>query len=89
MGKSPMATLHRISRRLHALPCTADGRKLTLHCLRHSFAIRWVDAGGSLEGLRLMMGFSIRLPFKTFLSHDQQYAIAARFQSQLEDLEVI
>jgi integrase/recombinase XerC len=89
LGKSPTATLSRILRRLHALPCTADGRKLTLHSLRHSFATHWLNAGGSSVGLTVMMGFSSHLPFKTFLSHDQQYAIAARFQSQLEDQDGI
>jgi integrase len=89
LGKSPMATLHRITQRLHALPCAADGHKLTLHCLRHSFRVRWMDSGGSMEGLKLMMGFSSPLPFETFLSFKQQYEIAARFQSQLEDQEAI
>jgi len=89
LGKSPSAILHRISRRVQALPRTTDGRKLTLYSLRHSFALRWVNAGGSLVALMVMMGFSGHHPLKTFLSQVQAFVGAARFQSQLEDQEAI
>jgi integrase len=85
LGKSPTTTLSRILRRLHALPRTADRRKLTLYCLRHSFATRWVVAGGSLVALRAIMGFSSSLPIKSFLSQDCVHADARRFQAQLEE----
>lgn len=89
MGKYPKALLHRISRRLHSLSSTADEGKLTLYRLRRGFANRWLSAGGSLEGLRVVMGFSKGFPFTTFLSSDHRFAAAVRFQSALEDLEVI
>lgn len=89
LGKSPSATLHRISRRLRELPCMADGAKLTLHGLRDSFALHWMNAGGDLVGLAAMMGFSNFLSTKIFLSKDQEEAVAARIQAQFEDQDPV
>lgn len=85
VGNSPAATLRRIAQRLHTLPSTTDGRKFTLHTLRHSFAIQWLSAGGGIVEPMAVMGFSSLRPVFTFYSLNHIPTSAALNQSQLGD----
>jgi integrase len=87
LGDSPSTMLNRISRRLHKAHTNFGKGAMKLYRLRLSFAYRWLGAGGSPDLLAAVMGWSSFRLFKTLLSPDAEYAIAARFQSQLEEQE--
>ncbi len=64
-----------------------SGKRLSPHKLRHSFAKRWLDEGGSLVGLRDQLGHSTieTTVLYTNLSQDEQREILKKMDKELEE----
>lgn len=54
----------------------ARWRRVTPYTLRHTFCIKWVVAGGSLEGLRRQLGHKDLCKLKPYLDFDYSYVKA-------------
>jgi len=57
LGDKPRAVLVRVSKQLRQVASAVGTRPLSLHGLRQAFAVRWVNAGGSLVSLASVLGF--------------------------------
>ncbi len=81
LGKSPRGLVNRISLQLRTQPGL---KRLALNTLRHTCFYRLFNSGASFNSLWVIGGWKSRLGFKTLLSAERQYEIAARDQALIE-----
>lgn len=84
LGESPLGLLRRVSRQLRTV-CEGIGvRGVTLRVLRHTFFLRL--AGWNVESCRTFDGNKLPSVWRSFLTEDQRFKMAARDQARIEEL---
>jgi integrase len=87
LGKSPRVLLERASHQLRVV-CDRIGMRCSFHCLRRMFLERLMNSGANSSSLMVFGGWKpSSLAFKSFLTGDQSYEIAAREQARMEEQE--